>query len=66
MTTTLTRTTTVLAWLLNAGISADRAGHHIEAGHLFLDGVRSTDPDAPLAGGRVDLRIPTVPGRAAS
>jgi hypothetical protein len=66
MTTTLTRTTTVLSWLLDAGISPDRAGHHVEAGHVYLDGVRVADRDAPLAGGRVDLRIPAVPGRAVS
>lgn len=63
MTTTLEHTT-VMGWLLEAGISAERARHHVEAGHVHLDGVRVTDPDAQLIGRAVDLRIPAVPGRA--
>ena len=64
MTTTLEHTT-VTSWLIDAGISADRARHHVEAGHVYLDGVRVTDPDAELTG-RVDLRGPAVPGRIES
>ncbi len=62
MTTTLEHTT-VLGWLLDAGISAERAPRHVEAGHVYLDGVRVSDPAAERAGGRIDLRVPAVPGR---
>ena len=64
MTTTLEHMT-VMDWLIDAGITADRARHHVEAGHVFLDGVRVTDPEAELTG-RVDLRVPAVPGRTES
>jgi hypothetical protein len=62
MTITLEHTS-VLGWLLDAGISADRARRHVEMGHIYLDGARVGDPDAERAGGRVDLRVPAVPGR---
>jgi len=62
MTTTLEHTT-VLSWLLDAGITADRARRHVDVGHVFLDGARVSDPAAELAGGRIDLRVPSIPGR---
>ena len=65
MTTTLEHTT-VIGWLIDAGISAARARHHVEAGHVFLDGVRVFDPDTELTGRSVDLRVPAVPGRTES
>ena len=35
-----------------------RSGEHLAKGHVYADGVRVSDPDAPLAGAKIDLRIP--------
>jgi hypothetical protein len=57
MTTTLAGMT-VLGWLRNAGITEERARMHLAKGHVYADGVRVSAPDAPLAGAKIDLRIP--------
>ena len=57
MTTTL-EGMTILGWLRNAGITEERAHMHLAKGHVYADGVRVSDPDAPLAGAKIDLRIP--------
>ena len=49
---------TVLGWLRNAGITEERARMHVAKGHVYADGVRVSDPDAPLAGAKIELRIP--------
>jgi hypothetical protein len=48
---------TVLGWLRNAGITEERARTHVAKGHVYADGVRVSDPDAALAGAKIDLRI---------
>lgn len=57
MTTTL-EGMTILGWLRNAGITEERARMHLDKGHVYADGVRVSDPDAALAGAKIDLRIP--------
>jgi hypothetical protein len=54
---TTVETLTVLGWLRNAGITEERARMHVEKGHVYADGVRVSDPDAALAGARIELRI---------
>ena len=49
---------TVLHWLLNAGITEERAQMHVAEGHVYADGLRVSDPGAALAGAKVELRIP--------
>ena len=54
---TTVETMTVLRWLRNAGITEERARMHVAKGHVYADGVRVSDPDAPLAGAKIELRI---------
>ena len=53
MTTTLAGMT-ILGWLRNAGITEERARMHLAKGHVYADGVRVSDPDAPLVGAKID------------
>ena len=48
---------TILGWLRNAGITEERARMHLAKGHVYADGVRVSDPDAALAGAKIELRI---------
>jgi hypothetical protein len=59
MTTTL-EALTILGWLCNAGITEERARMHLAEGHVYADGVPVSDPDAALAGAKIELRIPPV------
>jgi len=54
---TTVETMTVLGWLRNAGITEERARMHGAKGHVYADGVRVSDPDAALAGAKIELRI---------
>jgi hypothetical protein len=65
MTTTLAGMT-ILGWLRNAGITEERARMHLAKGHVYADGVRVSDPDAPLAGAKIDLRLPVNRDRHSS
>jgi hypothetical protein len=49
---------TVLGWLLNAGITEERARVHLANGDVYANGVRVTDPETPLAGAKIDVRLP--------
>ena len=39
------------------GITEERARMHVAKGHVYADGVRVSDPDAALAGAKIELRI---------
>jgi len=51
---------TILDWLLNAGITEERARGHLQAGHVYAGGVQLTDPAAQVGDARIELRIPPI------
>jgi len=52
---------TLLHWLLNAGITEERAQMHVAEGHVYADGLRVSDP-APRWRGRRSSCASRPPG----
>jgi hypothetical protein len=44
--------------LSEAGTTEARARTHLDAGPVYVDGARVTDPTTTAGGHRIDLRIP--------